>query len=163
MRLNLADEQSVRLAYQDILDTVSQRQPDAAIDGVLVEKMFPAGGREILIGVHRDDAFGLVLTVGLGGIFVEVLKDVAHRALPIEPQDASEMLRELKGYALLEGVRGQAPADIAALEDLLLRVSRFATGQGPSLRELDLNPVWVGREGEGAVPLDALVVLDPSH
>lgn len=163
VRLNLADEQSVRLAYQDILDTVSQRQPDAAIDGVLVEKMFPAGGREILIGVHRDEAFGLVLTVGLGGIFVEVLKDVAHRALPIEPQDASEMLRELKGYALLEGVRGQAPADIAALEDLLLRVSRFATGQGPSLRELDLNPVWVGREGEGAVPLDALVVLDPSH
>ena len=163
VRLNLADEQAVGSAYQNILHTVSQRQPDAAIDGVLVEKMFPAGGREILIGVHQDEAFGLVLTVGLGGIFVEVLKDVAHRALPIEPQDASEMLRELKGYALLEGVRGQAPADIAALEDLLLRVSRFATGQGPRLRELDLNPVWVGREGEGAVPLDALVVLDPPH
>jgi len=64
---------------------------------------------------------------------------------------------------LLEGVRGQAPADIAALEDLLLRVSRFATAQGPRLRELDLNPVWVGRDGEGAVPLDALVVLDPAH
>jgi acyl-CoA synthetase (NDP forming) len=163
VRLNLADEQAVRSAYQSILDTVSQRQPDAVIDGVLVEKMFPASGREILIGVHRDDAFGLVLTVGLGGIFVEVLKDVAHRALPIKPQDASEMLRELKGYALLEGVRGQAPADIAALEDLLLRVSRFATAQGPRLRELDLNPVWVGRDGEGAVPLDALVVLDPAH
>lgn len=163
VRLNLADDQAVRSAYQSILDTVAERQPDAVIDGVLVEKMFPAGGREILIGVHRDEAFGLVLTVGLGGIFVEVLKDVAHRALPIEPRDAREMLRELKGYALLEGVRGQAPADIAALEDLLLRVSRFATAQGPRLRELDLNPVWVGRDGEGAVPLDALVVLDPAH
>lgn len=163
VRLNLADDQAVRSAYQSILDTVTERQPDAVIDGVLVEKMFPAGGREILIGVHRDEAFGLVLTVGLGGIFVEVLKDVAHRALPIEPRDAREMLRELKGYALLEGVRGQAPADIAALEDLLLRVSRFATAQRPRLRELDLNPVWVGRDGEGAVPLDALVVLDPAH
>ncbi|VTY35181.1 ATP-grasp domain protein [Xylophilus ampelinus] len=162
VRLNLADERDVRWAYQDVLDTVAKRQPDATIDGVLVEKMFPAGGREVLIGVHRDDAFGLILTVGLGGIFVEVLKDVAHRALPIRPKDAREMLRELKGFALLQGVRGQPPADVAALEELLLRVSSFAIAQGPRMQEMDLNPVWVGREGEGAVPLDALVVLDPA-
>lgn len=161
VRLNLADERDVRCAYQDVIDTVAKRQPDATIDGVLVEQMLPAGrGREVLIGVHRDDAFGLVLTVGLGGIFVEVLRDVAHRALPIGPHDAHDMLRELKGFALLEGVRGQPPADLTALEDLLLRVSCFATEQGPRLLEMDLNPVWVGRRGEGALPLDALIVLD---
>jgi len=162
VRLDVLDEQAVRAAYQDILETVARRQPDAHIEGVLVEKMFPAGGREILIGIHRDVAFGPVLTVGLGGVFVEVLKDVSHRAIPLQPQDARDMLRELKGFELLQGVRGQAPADIAALETLVLQVSHFATQQGARLRELDLNPVWVGTEGQGAVPLDALVVLDPA-
>jgi len=161
VRLNLGNEPAVRLAYQDILDTVTERQPGACIEGVLVEKMLPAGGREILIGVHRDDAFGLILTVGLGGIFVEVLKDIAHRALPLEEKDAREMLRELKGFALLQGVRGQPPADIRALEALLLRISGFAMEHARCLREVDLNPVWVGREGEGAIPLDALIVLSP--
>jgi len=161
VRLNVADERAVRLAYQDILETVARHQPQAHIEGVLVEKMFPSGGREILIGIHRDVAFGPVLTVGLGGIFVEVLKDVSHRAIPLQARDAHDMLRELKGFELLQGVRGQAPADIAALEALLLHVSHFATQQGERLRELDLNPVWVGPAGQGAVPLDALVVLDP--
>ncbi|MDR0274327.1 MAG: acetate--CoA ligase family protein [Burkholderiaceae bacterium] len=160
VRLNLTDEKAVRLAYQDILDTVTRRQPDARIDGVLVEKMLPEGGREILIGVHRDAAFGLILTVGLGGVFVEILKDVAHRALPLQKQDAHAMLRELKGFAMLESVRGRPSADLTALEDMLLRVSDFAEAHAPRLRELDINPVWVGNEDQGAIALDALIVLD---
>ncbi|MEJ8850799.1 acetate--CoA ligase family protein [Variovorax rhizosphaerae] len=160
VRLNLDSEASVSTAYRDICLSVAAARPDAEIDGVLVEKMFPADGREILVGVHRDAAFGLVLTVGLGGIFVEVLRDLAHRSIPITPRDASAMLRELRGYALLEGVRGQPPADIAALESLLMTVSEFARQQGERLHELDLNPVWVGPVGQGAIPLDALLVLD---
>lgn len=160
VRLNLGSPDAVSAAYRDIVQSVATARPDATVDGVLVEKMFPAGGREILIGVHRDVAFGLVLTVGLGGIFVEVLKDVAHRAIPITAKDATEMLGELRGYSLLEGVRGEPPADIAALESLLLTVSNFAQHHRERLRELDLNPVWVGPVGQGAVPLDALLVLD---
>lgn len=162
VRLNLETAASVKAAYRDILQSVAAARPDATVDGVLVERMFPAGGREILIGVHRDAAFGPVLTVGLGGIFVEVLRDLAHRAIPITPTDATTMLRELRGYPLLEGVRGQPPADIAALEALLVTVSDFAQQHRDRLHELDLNPVWVGAVGQGAVPLDALLVLDPS-
>ena len=101
-----------------------------------------------------------MLTFGLGGIYVEVLKDVTHRAIPLDRAEARRMLREIRSFAVLEGVRGQAPADLQALEDLLLAVSDFVVQQGPRLRELDLNPVWVGSAGQGAVPLDALLVLD---
>ena len=160
VRLNIQSEQQARDAFAAIQDSVASHRPDAQIDGVLVEKMFPAGGREVLIGVHRDAAFGPVLSFGLGGIYVEVLKDVTHRAIPLDRAQARRMLREIRAFALLEGVRGQPPADLQALEDLLLKVSDFVVQQGPRLRELDLNPVWVGSAGQGAVPLDALLVLD---
>ncbi|WP_454753894.1 acetate--CoA ligase family protein [Cupriavidus necator] len=159
VRLGINSEEQAREAFAVIRQTVAQRRPDAVIDGILVETMLPAGGREMLIGVHRDEAFGPVLTVGLGGIFVEVLKDVAHRVIPITPADAHDMLREIRYFQLLEGVRGQAPADIAALEALLVRVSDFAEQHRDTLLELDLNPVWVGARGEGAIPLDALIVM----
>ncbi len=158
VRLGLSSEAEVREAYAGISADVTDRRPDANIDGILVEKMLPAGGREMLIGVHRDEAFGPVLTVGLGGIFVEVMKDVAHRVIPITPRDAHDMLREIRYFQLLEGVRGQPPADIAALEALLVKVSDFAHQHRDELLELDLNPVWVGTQGQGAIPLDALVV-----
>lgn len=160
VRLNIQSEQEARDAFAAISDSVAARRPEAQVEGVLVEKMFPAGGREVLIGVHRDAAFGPVLTFGLGGIHVEVLKDVTHRAIPLDRTQARLMLGEIRAFALLQGVRGQPPADLQALEDLLLKVSDFVVQQGPRLRELDLNPVWVGSAGQGAVPLDALLVLD---
>jgi len=163
VRLGIASEAEARAAYAAVVNTVRQRRPDAVIDGILVEKMLPAGGREILIGVHRDEAFGPVLTVGLGGIFVEVLKDVVHRVIPITPADAHDMLRQMRCFPILAGVRGQAPADLAALEALLVRVSEFADRHHDALLEVDLNPVWVGAAGEGVVPLDALIVLDAEH
>ncbi|MGR4871437.1 acetate--CoA ligase family protein [Variovorax sp. LARHSF232] len=158
VKLGIATDEQLRDAYRAIHRNVASHRPDAVVEGLLVEKMFPAGGREVLVGVHRDPAFGLILTFGLGGIFVEVLKDVTHRALPITREDARAMVREIRAYPLLAGVRGQAPADLEALEALLLKVSDFACAAGDSLQELDLNPVWVGNAGQGAFPLDALLV-----
>jgi acyl-CoA synthetase (NDP forming) len=123
--------------------------------------MLPPGGREVLVGVHSDAAFGLVLTFGLGGIFVETIRDVAHRMVPLSRDDARALLREIRYADMLDGVRGQAPADLAALEDLILRVSDFAWSRRDTLQELELNPVWVGAEGQGAMPLDALIGLRP--
>ena len=158
VKLGISTDEQLREAYRAIELSVAAHRPDAVVNGILVEKMFPSGGREVLVGVHRDLAFGLILTFGLGGIFVEVLKDVTHRALPITRVDAHDMVREIRAYPLLAGVRGQAPADLEALEALLLKVSDFACTEVDSLQELDLNPVWVGNAGQGAFPLDALLV-----
>jgi acyl-CoA synthetase (NDP forming) len=107
--------------------------------------------------VHRDAAFGLVLTFGLGGIFVETIRDVAHRMIPLSRDDARALVREIEYVEILEGVRGQAPADFDALEDLIVRVSDFAWQHREVLHEMELNPVWVGAAGQGAMPLDALI------
>jgi acyl-CoA synthetase (NDP forming) len=163
VRLKVMSERDAHAAFDDIHATVAERRPGAVIDGILVEKMMPQNGREVLVGVHRDDAFGLVLTFGLGGIFVETLKDVAHRVIPVSHDDARRMIREIRAFPLLQGVRGQPRADLEALEVLLVKVSAFASQHAANLHELDLNPVWVGDAGQGAIPLDALIVLnDPS-
>ena len=162
VKLNITDEASVRFAYADILSNVTQHVPNARIDGVLIERMLGAGGREVLIGVHRDPAFGLVLTFGLGGIFVEVLRDVVHRLVPLTAADAHELVRALAHGAILQGVRGQGPVDYDALERLVLQVSDFAQAHQATLIELELNPVWVGKQGAGVVALDALITLDSS-
>jgi acyl-CoA synthetase (NDP forming) len=158
VKLGIDSEAAVRQGFAEIGRSVSAYRPHAHIEGVLVEKMYGDAGVEVLIGVHRDEAFGLVMTFGLGGVLVEVLKDVTHRALPVLPEEAGAMVREIRGHALLQGVRGGAPADVAALEALLVQVSDFAIAMGDRLLELDINPVWVGPAGQGAVPLDALVV-----
>lgn len=159
VRLGIASEDAARQAHAAIHEAVARHRPDARIDGVLVERMLPPGGREVLIGVHRDAAFGLVMTFGLGGIYVETLRDVAHRMIPLSPEDARALTREIRHVEILDGVRGQAPADFAALEALILRVSDFAWQHRDTLHELELNPVWVGAAGQGAVPLDALLAF----
>ncbi|WP_454673875.1 acetate--CoA ligase family protein [Achromobacter pestifer] len=159
VKLGIASAGAAREAYAAIHESVARHNPGAVIDGILVERMLPPGGREVLVGVHRDAAFGLVLTFGLGGIFVETIRDVAHRMVPLSRDDARALLREIRHADVLDGVRGQAPADLAALEDLILRVSDFAWSHRDALQEMELNPVWVGAEGQGAVPLDALIGL----
>lgn len=161
VKLGIANPDAAREAYAAIHESVARHSPDAIIDGILVERMLPPGGREVLVGVHRDAAFGLVLTFGLGGIFVETIRDVAHRMVPLSRDDARALLREIRYAEVLDGVRGQPPADLAALEDLILRVSDFAWSHRDALQELELNPVWVGAEGQGAMPLDALIGLRP--
>ncbi|WP_295551494.1 acetate--CoA ligase family protein [uncultured Pseudacidovorax sp.] len=159
VKVGLASGAEVEQAWDAIMASVRQHKPMAAIDGLLIEKMAPRGGFELMVGVTRDPVFGHVMTFGLGGIYVELLRDVTRRLLPLRPADASAMVREMRCYPLLQGARGKPPADVAALERLLLAVSDFVMAHAGRLEEMDLNPVWVGSEGEGALPLDAVIVM----
>jgi len=153
--LDLADADAVREGYQTMIAKVSEAAPGAAIDGISVQQMAQSG-TEVIVGVTTDPQFGPVMMFGLGGIFVEVLKDVAFRIVPLEPRDAKQIVRDIRGYAVLEGVRGQAGADIDALEQLILQVSAFAW-EHREVAELDLNPV-IARP-DGVLAVDARVVL----
>ena len=117
------------------------------------------GGTEVIVGVSRDPTFGPVLLFGLGGIFVEVYRDVAMRVCPITRGDALEMVQEVKGYRLLEGYRGRPPADLDAIVDVLMKTSTLAMQLGDRLVEMDINPLAALPPGSGAVALDALVIL----
>lgn len=155
VKLGLASADDVATAFEEIVSAVKKAQPNARIEGVAVQKMAPAG-TEVIVGMSKDPQFGPVMMFGLGGIFVEVLKDVAFRIVPLEPKDASQMIREIKGFPVLEGVRGQPPADIEALEKLILQVSDFIEGH-PEIEELDLNPVFA--YADGALAVDARIVI----
>jgi len=156
VKLGLKTTKQVGKAYDDILQTIRQRHPQAMIQGVSVQKM-ARPGVEVIIGMSKDAQFGPVLMFGLGGILVEVLKDVSFRIVPLTKRDAGEMIREIKGYPLLEGYRGQEPVDVSNLEELLLKVSDFVE-QNPEVKELDLNPVFA--YSDGAVAVDARLILE---
>lgn len=151
VKLNLRNDAEVREAYRDILS----RFKNEKIMGVSVQKMAPPG-MEAIVGVARDESFGPVLMFGLGGIFAEVIKDVAFRVLPITEDTAAELIEEIKGYSLLRGYRGHS-VDILALKRMLLRVSNLAI-MHPEIRELDLNPVLLYPSGYLAV--DARIFVD---
>jgi acyl-CoA synthetase (NDP forming) len=155
VKLNLETEEQAGQAYDDIIAAVKRQYPDAVIQGVSVQKM-ARPGVEVIIGVSKDAQFGPVIMFGLGGILVEILKDVSFRIVPLEKRDAREMIREIKGYPVLEGYRGQEPVDVENLEELVLKVSDFVD-KHPSVEELDLNPVIA--YGDGAVAVDARVIL----
>jgi acyl-CoA synthetase (NDP forming) len=156
VRVGLRNKTEVRKAYREIMASARQKYPTANIDGVSVQSL-ARPGVEIIMGMFKDSQFGPVLMFGLGGILVEVLKDVAFRIVPLTRRDAREMIREIKGYPLLEGYRGQEPANIPLLEDLLLKISSFVE-QTPEIKEIDLNPVFAYKDG--AVVVDARIVLE---
>ncbi len=156
VKLGLKTSRQVGKAYDDILKAIKKRYPEARIQGISVQKMAPPGV-DVLIGMSKDAQFGPLLMFGLGGIFVEVLKDVSFRIVPLVLRDAREMIREIKGYPLLEGYRGQEPVDVANLEKLILKVSDFVE-KNPEVKELDLNPIFAYRDG--AVAVDARVILE---
>ena len=158
--LDLNSEDDVRAGAALILDRARRARPDAIIDGVLVAPML-RGGVETIIGTSRDPVFGPVVMFGLGGIFVEALGDVVFRVAPFDKAEAHRMIREIKGYRLLEGVRGMPPSDIDALAEALVALSRFAAAHRDDVLSVDLNPVLVRSRGEGAVALDALIVTAP--
>jgi acyl-CoA synthetase (NDP forming) len=141
-----------------VIAAAGQYNPRARLDGVLVQAMAPAGGLELMLGVVNDSVFGPVVVAGLGGIHVEVLGDVAYRVGVIDAGEAHAMLRELRGYRLLEGVRGAPRRDIPALCDLIARLSWLAVDCRDRIGELDINPLLLMPEGQGAVVVDALVV-----
>jgi acetate---CoA ligase (ADP-forming) len=156
--LNLQDETAVRRAFMEIRNRLAQAGNLDAMDGVLVQPMI-SGGVELMIGVTQDPSFGPLIGFGLGGIYVEILKDVCFRITPITDRDAKEMVRSIKGYRLLEGYRGHPSADIKAIEDLLLRVSRLVE-EVPEIAELDLNPVMALPPGHGCLIVDARIRVE---
>ena len=155
VQLNLATEAAVRRAFNDIVTAVRTTQPAAVIEGISVQPMAQPGV-EVIIGLTSDPQFGPLIMFGLGGVHVEVLKDVAFRVAPLRPQDAAHMIREISGFPLLTGHRGQAAVDLAALEQALLSLSALAEAQ-PDIQELDLNPVFAYEDG--CLAVDAHVVL----
>ena len=156
VKVGLANAAQVKNGYREIMAAVKEHQPEAAIDGVSVQPM-ARPGVEVIIGMTKDAQFGPVLMFGLGGILVEILKDVSFRIVPLERRDAAEMIRDIKGYPVLEGYRGQPPVKVSALEDMLLKVSEFVD-KNPQIKELDLNPVFA--YSDGAVAVDARVILE---
>jgi len=158
VRVGLGDAAAVRAAFGAMLDEVRRRAPAARLDGALVQRMIP-GGREMILGVKTDPLFGPAVLCGLGGVFVEQLRDVALRLPPIGPADAAAMIAELRGAAILSGARGRAPADTRALADAIVRVAALADAHRDSLRALDINPLLVLDEGRGVVAVDWLIEL----
>ncbi len=155
VRLGIATALEVRAACAEMLDAVSRAAPQAAIGGILVQQMV-TGGRETIVGISRDRAFGPLVMFGLGGVFVEALHDVVFRLAPIHALDAHDMLHGIRGVGVLEGIRGAAPVNFAALTDILLRVSQLATDFA-DIEELDVNPLLAFPDGAQAI--DARVLL----
>ena len=155
--LNLQDDDAVRAAYERIMANVRLQAPQARIDGVLVAPMV-RGGVELIAGVSRDPVFGPVVMVGMGGIYAEVLKDVAVQVAPVSEDEALRMIRSLKLFPLLDGARGQAKADVAAAARTVAQLSAFACRHAQDVGEIDMNPILVKSEGEGVLVLDALMV-----
>lgn len=154
--LNLKSTEEVRDAYNKILMNVKKYKPDAKIVGILVQEMAPPS-IEVIVGATKDPQFGPALMFGFGGIFVEVLKDVAFRIAPITRSEAQEMITEIKAYPILRGYRGQPPADINAIIEILLNTSKLVM-EHPEIKELDLNPIMVYEKG--AKTVDARIILE---
>ena len=156
VKLGLSNENEIGQAFDQMMHDVTSAHPDAVIDGISVQSM-ARPGVEVIMGMYKDPQFGPMLMFGLGGVLVEVLKDVAFRIVPLTQRDAEQMVREIKGYPVLEGYRGQPPADIEALVQALLKLSRFVDRM-PVIKELDLNPVLA--YSDGLTVVDARIVLE---
>ena len=155
VKVGVKDEEEARMTYQEIISKAIKYNKRASISGVIAYTMVPQG-TEIIIGMMKDPHFGPVIMFGLGGIFVEVLKDISFRILPIEEIDAREMITEIKGYEILKGARGNPPRDIRAIEEVLMKVSKL-TMENPEINEIDLNPIFVFENGIQVV--DARMIL----
>jgi acetate---CoA ligase (ADP-forming) len=159
VKVGLQNQTDVRDAFELMVYRAQRYVPEAHIWGCLVQEMVPSGGLEVLVGMNRDPQFGPLVTFGLGGIYVETLKDVTFRVAPFSRLDAEEMLSEIRAHALLDGVRGQPEVDKDAIVDTLLRIGQLVQ-DFPDIVELDINPLVVYPRGQGAIALDMRVVLN---
>lgn len=157
VELNLTNTNMVRIAFDEIMRKCRKAQPLATIYGITVDKMVPKG-REMIIGMSRDPQFGPMVMFGLGGIYVNYLKDVAFRLAPMNEREARHMMEETKSYSLLKGVRGETPADIDKLREAILRIGHLVW-DFPELQDLDINPIFVYDEGKGCSALDVKITL----
>jgi acyl-CoA synthetase (NDP forming) len=155
VKVNLNSREEVEKAYDDIMTSCRAYAPDANIEGVAVQGMAKMG-TEIIMGMINDGSFGPVVMFGLGGVLVEVLKDVSFRIVTIDKNDAIDMTTEIQGRKLLEGYRGQEPADVECLRDILVKLSDFVNAT-PGIEEIDMNPVFAYKDG--AVVVDARIIL----
>lgn len=157
VKLNVCGPETAEKAYEEIMESVTAKRPDAHINGILTVPMLDAGV-EIIIGVNNDPQFGPMIMVGMGGVFVEVFKDVALYPAPLKEEEALEMLKSLKSFKLLNGYRGTEKCDIKALCQTIVAISNYAQANKDVLKELDINPLFVYPEGKGVGVADALIV-----
>jgi acyl-CoA synthetase (NDP forming) len=157
VELNLKTAQEVRDAYRRIHDNVTAIIPDATITGIYVIRMI-TGSEEVILGIKRDPSFGPVLMFGLGGIFVEIFRDISFGVAPLSHEEAHKMIEKTRAYKILKGARGRAPRDIDKIVDALIRLGQLAIDY-PQIQELDINPLFVLDEGQGSVIGDARMLL----
>ncbi|MEO7726366.1 MAG: acetate--CoA ligase family protein, partial [Burkholderiales bacterium] len=157
VKLGLQGDDAVRTGHAEVMTAAVRSSPNARINGVLVQEMVPPGV-EMMLGVISDPVFGPVVVAGLGGIHIEVLRDVSYRIAPVTPDDARAMVDGLRGRKLLDGVRGMPPRDIESVCDLIVRLSWFAHDFRDEIAEVDINPLVVMAGGAGCRVVDALIV-----
>lgn len=155
VKVGIHNEIEARSAYKEMISNVKDHNKEARIYGVIAYSMIPQA-TEVIIGMKKDPQFGPIIMFGLGGIFVEVLKDISLRTLPIEESDADEMITEIKGYEMLKGTRGESPQDIKAIKEVLMKVSNLVI-ENPEIQEIDLNPVFIFEKGFQVI--DARMIL----
>ncbi|MEM2192606.1 MAG: acetate--CoA ligase family protein [Candidatus Hadarchaeales archaeon] len=157
VRVGIGGEMEVRKAFEDIVNSAKSYSPNARILGVTVQEHVPPG-REVIVGGLQDRSFGPTVMFGLGGIWVEVLKDTSFRLAPLTKDEAVEMIKEIKGYSVLAGIRGEPPADILAVAEVIEKVG-LLVAEFPQIQELDINPLFVFAAGKGAVAVDARIFV----
>lgn len=157
VKVGLSSELEVRQAFDEILANARAYKPNANIAGVTMQEYLPQG-KEVIVGAMQDPSFGATVMFGLGGIWVEVLKDVSFRLAPLTAEDAREMIQEIKGYPVLAGLRGEPQVDVDAIADMLQKVGDLAY-EFSEIAELDLNPVFAFDRGKGAIAIDARMIL----
>jgi acetyltransferase len=154
--LDIGNVEELRDAYKRMMRKMKTKRPKAKVDGVLVQEMIPASSREMIVGARRDPQFGPVIMFGLGGIWVEALKDVSFKLIPIDRKDARDMIESIKGYTILEGFRGQKPVNFRLLEDCLLNVSKLIL-KNKRIQELDINPLFIS--DKKSIAVDGRIVV----
>lgn len=157
IRLFLQNADEVKAAYREMMENIPKKRPDASLEGVQLQQML-SDGKEVIIGMIRDPTFGPMLMFGLGGVYVEILKDVMFGIAPVDEKEAREMITGIKTYPLLAGARGTKPSDIDALVDTILRVSKLVC-DFPEIEEFEINPMMVFEEGKGAFAVDMRLTL----
>jgi len=157
VKVGLSSEMEVRQAFKEVVDNARAYRPKAKILGVTIQEYVPHA-REVIVGALQDPTFGATVMFGLGGVWVEALKDVSFRLSPLTADDAREMVSEIKGYPILGGIRGEPAADIDAIVDVLQKVGQLAY-EFPEISEMDINPLFVFDKGKGAIAVDARIIL----
>lgn len=156
--LNIKNESELRSSYEEIIRNAKKYNPNAEITGVSIQEMIK-GGKEVIVGMNRDAVFGPVLLFGAGGIFVEVLRDITLKVLPLADRDIENMFSEIQASKILTGYRGSPPADLSSLKEIIQKIAKLSF-ELPEISEFELNPVIVYEQGNGAVALDARIILD---